>query len=166
MRSGAWRSGLWERCVRWRVCSGWILGGWGRRPAEERGQAEAVAAEQRLAPDAGVMLQAVWFDLGKKEPGQVLLVLHHLVVDGVSWRILLPDFKAALAAVASGQQPALVPCGTSFGQWARLLETESRSEKEKRNWRSGKAWIHRQRALSGDLLDTKRDTRGKPGTCA
>ena len=43
----------------------------------------------------GVMLQAVWFDAGEEDAGRLLLTIHHLAVDGVSWRILLPDLKAA-----------------------------------------------------------------------
>ncbi|WP_245592698.1 AMP-binding enzyme, partial [Actinomadura rifamycini] len=44
----------------------------------------------RLDPRAGAMVRAVWFDAGRDAPGRLLLVVHHLVVDGVSWRVLLP----------------------------------------------------------------------------
>ena len=69
----------------------------------EQGQ----AAETRLAPAAGVMVQAVWFDAGAAEAGRLLLTIHHLAVDGVSWRILVPDLAAAWAAIADGKKPAL-----------------------------------------------------------
>ena len=92
------------------------------------GQAlQDVIAEQaqqacgRLDPEAGVMLQAVWFDAGPGQPGRLLMAAHHLVVDGVSWRVILPDLAAAYAAVAAGAQPALEPVGTSFRRWAQLL---------------------------------------------
>ena len=62
---------------------------------------EAAAAERRLDPAAGVMLQAVWFDAGAGQPGRLLLAIHHLAVDGVSWRILVPDLAAAWRAVAA-----------------------------------------------------------------
>ena len=39
------------------------------------------------------MVQAVWFDAGPAQPGRLLLIVHHLAVDGVSWRILLPDLR-------------------------------------------------------------------------
>ena len=68
----------------------------------------------RLAPDAGVTMQVVWFDAGDVQPGRLLIVVHHLVVDGVSWRILLPDLAAAYDAVAAGERPALASVGTSF----------------------------------------------------
>ena len=70
---------------------------------------EADAAAGRLDPDAGVMVQAVWFDAGADRPGRLLLVAHHLVVDGVSWRILVPDLAAAWLAVAVGDTPAARP---------------------------------------------------------
>ncbi len=66
-------------------------------------------------------MQAVWLDAGPDAAGQLLLVIHHLVMDGVSWRILVPDLAAAWGAVVAGQQPALEPTGTSFRGWARLL---------------------------------------------
>jgi len=46
---------------------------------------EAQAALARLAPAAGRMVQAVWFDAGKYEPGRLLLTIHHLAIDGVTW---------------------------------------------------------------------------------
>ncbi|WP_268762186.1 condensation domain-containing protein, partial [Frankia casuarinae] len=60
------------------------------------------AAAERLDPRAGVMVQVVWLDRGRELPGRVLLVAHHLVVDGVSWRVLVPDLAAAYRAVAAG----------------------------------------------------------------
>ncbi|MEU9117890.1 amino acid adenylation domain-containing protein, partial [Streptomyces sp. NPDC048483] len=88
-------------------------------------RAEAEAARSRLAPADGVMLQAVWCDAGPERPGRLLLVLHHLVVDGVSWRILLPDLRAAHEAVAAGRTPQLEPLGTSLRTWSRRLADEA-----------------------------------------
>ncbi|MFJ9691431.1 amino acid adenylation domain-containing protein [Kitasatospora sp. NPDC101183] len=88
---------------------------------------EAQAAQGRLDPDRGVMVQAVWFDGGPGVSGRLLLIVHHLVVDGVSWRILLPDLAAALAAVRAGRKPELEPVGTSFRAWAEGLVQEASS---------------------------------------
>ena len=82
---------------------------------------EAQAAESRLAPAAGVMLQAVWFDAGAEQAGRLLLTIHHLSVDGVSWRILVPDLASAWQAIANGQEPALPARGTSFRRFAQRL---------------------------------------------
>ena len=67
------------------------------------------------------MLQAVWFDAGPQQAGRLLLTIHHLAVDGVSWRILVPDLGSAFEAIAAGRRPELEPCGTSFRQWAQRL---------------------------------------------
>ncbi|MFE4444386.1 amino acid adenylation domain-containing protein [Streptomyces sp. NPDC056820] len=80
-------------------------------------------AQARLSPEKGAMVQAVWFDAGSKESGRLLLVLHHLVVDGVSWRILLPDLAAACETVTVGGTPRLAPVGTSLRRWAEQLTT-------------------------------------------
>ena len=87
---------------------------------DEATASAAAAATGRLDPRAGVMLQAVWFDAGPEVPGRLLLVAHHLVIDGVSWRILLPD----LAAAYTGEQD-LQPVGTSFTHWAATLAAQA-----------------------------------------
>ncbi|WP_216587245.1 non-ribosomal peptide synthetase, partial [Streptomyces brasiliscabiei] len=78
------------------------------------------AARASLDPDAGVMVRAVWFDAGDA-PGRLLLLGHHLVVDGVSWRVLLPDLEAAWRDVSAGRPVSLLPVETSFARWSRLL---------------------------------------------
>ncbi|MEU5883556.1 amino acid adenylation domain-containing protein [Spirillospora sp. NPDC047279] len=81
--------------------------------------AESRAARDHLDPAAGVMARLVWFDAGPAASGRLLLTLHHLVVDGVSWRILLPDL---VTAWAGGD---LQPVGTSFRRWAQRLVAEA-----------------------------------------
>ncbi|MFE7275213.1 amino acid adenylation domain-containing protein [Streptomyces sp. NPDC057623] len=77
---------------------------------------QLAAAVARLEPAAGRMLQAVWFS----DAGRLLLVAHHLVVDGVSWRIITADLAEAWR---SGR--ALPRTGTSFRAWSRLLGEEA-----------------------------------------
>ncbi|WP_449619236.1 amino acid adenylation domain-containing protein, partial [Rhodococcus cercidiphylli] len=86
----------------------------------EQANAEAEAAVGRLAPDAGVMIQMVWFDAGS-EGSRLLVVAHHLVVDGVSWRILVPDLASAWAQIIGGSTPELAPVGTSMRRWSHGL---------------------------------------------
>ena len=68
------------------------------------------AARSRLNPGAGAMLSALWVP----GTGQLALMIHHLAVDGVSWRILLEDFNIAWAQHHSGQPVELPTGGTSF----------------------------------------------------
>ncbi|WP_435613375.1 amino acid adenylation domain-containing protein [Streptomyces sp. bgisy159] len=84
----------------------------------DRHEAEAAA---RLVPEAGRMVDAVWWDAGPDAPGQLLLLVHHLAVDGVSWRIIGDDLAQAWQAVARGERPRLDPVPVSFRRWARLL---------------------------------------------
>jgi pristinamycin I synthase-2 len=96
-------------------------------------------ARQRLDPREGRMLQAVFVDRGPDRHGQVVLAVHHFAVDGVSWRILLPDLAAAYDAVADSRSPELPPAGTSFRSWARLLADQGDRgvrENEKALWSS------------------------------
>ncbi|MEU8231341.1 amino acid adenylation domain-containing protein [Actinoplanes sp. NPDC048967] len=84
-------------------------------------QREAEAAVARLDPDAGRVLEAVFFDAGPDRQGRLLLVAHHLVVDGVSWHILTEDLRQAY------EGRALEPVGTSLRTFARLLTEEAGS---------------------------------------
>ncbi|WP_433710949.1 amino acid adenylation domain-containing protein [Nocardia sp. CA-084685] len=68
-------------------------------------------AADLLDPEAGIVARFVLIERAGADP-LCWLVLHHLVTDGVSWRILLPD----LAIAAAGG--ALAPVGTSFRRWA------------------------------------------------
>ncbi|MFF8919315.1 amino acid adenylation domain-containing protein, partial [Streptomyces sp. NPDC015032] len=94
------------------------------RPHDEVAQAEAAAAVARLDPSAGVMAQFVWLD-SNAAAGRLLAVVHHLAVDGVSWRILLPDFAAAWEQVRAGRPATLPPVGTSLRRWAYALADEA-----------------------------------------
>ncbi|MFI7118871.1 non-ribosomal peptide synthase/polyketide synthase [Amycolatopsis sp. NPDC049868] len=95
----------------------------------------AEPARGRLNPDDGVMLSATWFDAGSSAPGRLLLMIHHLAVDGVSWRILLPDLASAWESVALGEPPKLSSVDTSFRRWARVLSTQDR-DGELDQWKS------------------------------
>ncbi|WP_156766269.1 condensation domain-containing protein, partial [Mycobacterium sp. E342] len=81
-----------------------------------------VAARSQLKPATGVVLRAVW----AQSTGQLALIVHHLAVDGVSWRILLEDLNIAWAQHNSGQRIALPTPGTSFARWAELLPEHAR----------------------------------------
>ncbi|MFD7501290.1 amino acid adenylation domain-containing protein [Streptomyces sp. NPDC059850] len=85
----------------------------------DRPMEECVAlATDGLDPAGGVMLRAVW----RREPRQLVVVVHHVVVDGVSWRVLMDDLATAWRQFASGEPIALPPVGTSFRRWTQLLE--------------------------------------------
>ncbi|MFD7168247.1 amino acid adenylation domain-containing protein [Streptomyces violascens] len=100
---------------------------------------ELDGAAERLDPAAGTMAQFVWFDAGTDTPGRLLVALHHLVIDGVSWRILMPDFAAAWEQVRAGTTPRLPDVATSVRRWAHALADEATSPRrtaELKLWRS------------------------------
>lgn len=82
-----------------------------------------VAARLSLNPADGAMLSAVW----AASTRQLVLIVHHLAVDGVSWRILLEDLNIAWAQHHNGQGIALPVGGTSFARWSSLLAEHAQS---------------------------------------
>jgi amino acid adenylation domain-containing protein/non-ribosomal peptide synthase protein (TIGR01720 family) len=69
------------------------------------------------------LIKAVLFDVGAGLRPVLLLVVHHLVVDGVSWRILLEDLDTAYRQAVREQTVHLGLRTTSFQDWAlRLTE--------------------------------------------
>ncbi|MCA2207594.1 non-ribosomal peptide synthetase [Nocardia rosealba] len=84
------------------------------------------AALTTLDPAAARMIAFTW--VRGNGGGDVLAVAaHHYVIDGVSWRILLPDLILAWAQHSAGQPIALPPVGTSFRRWAHALTTVDRT---------------------------------------
>jgi pristinamycin I synthase-2 len=76
------------------------------------------------------LVRAVWYDAGPDRPGRLLLTIHHLAVDAVSWGIV----RADLAAAWRGDE--LPPSGTPFRHWARLLHREAEARGAELNlWR-------------------------------
>nr|AGZ15458.1 putative non-ribosomal peptide synthetase [Streptomyces sp. MK498-98F14] len=99
-------------------------GRWEEPALLDLAKAELDQATGRLDPEAGTMAAFVWF-APESGAGRLLVVLHHLVVDGVSWRILMSDFAEAWQQVRAGRTPELPPVGTSARRWAAALQAEA-----------------------------------------
>jgi len=67
------------------------------------------------------LLRVVVFDLGPHRPQQLFFVIHHLLVDGVSWRVVIEDFENIYAALARNAAAVLPAKTTSFKKWADEL---------------------------------------------
>jgi non-ribosomal peptide synthase protein (TIGR01720 family) len=91
-------------------------------------EAEASAAQASLDLTDGPVLRVVYFDLGAGQAARLLLVCHHLVVDGVSWRILLADLQEAYRALAAGETVQLPAKSSSFQQWSEALQEYANEE--------------------------------------
>ncbi|GLE53774.1 hypothetical protein ATCCBAA256_33360 [Mycobacterium montefiorense] len=85
--------------------------------------AALIEARARLNPASGTMLNAVW----ARSTRQLMLIIHHLAVDAVSWRILLEDLNIAWGQQHNGQPIALPTGGTSFARWSSLLAQHARA---------------------------------------
>ncbi|MFD3687477.1 amino acid adenylation domain-containing protein [Nocardiopsis sp. NPDC058631] len=86
----------------------------------------AADAHTRIDLPEGRPLTAVWFDAGPDRMGQLLVQVHHLAVDGVSWRVIGPDLAAAVASLSAGKPVRLPGAGTSLRRWTGLLAQEAR----------------------------------------
>ncbi|MDQ3824966.1 MAG: condensation domain-containing protein, partial [Actinomycetota bacterium] len=87
----------------------------------------AIAAQTNLNIASGPLLRAILFTLGPRRQPQLFLTIHHLVVDGVSWRILLDDLETTYHQIRSGQPINLGPKTTTYQTWATLLDQQVRS---------------------------------------
>lgn len=76
----------------------------------------------------GDLLRAVLFERGEGQPQRLLIVIHHLVVDAVSWRILLEDLSRIYRQLQHGVPISLPPKTTSYARWAKLLAEHACSE--------------------------------------
>ena len=73
-----------------------------------------------LRLDQPPLLAAGLFWLGAARGARLLLVAHHLVIDGVSWRILLDDLRLGLGQAQQAQPVRLPPRSVSFDAAGRL----------------------------------------------
>jgi len=98
-------------------------------PEEEQGPAiEARDAELQTTLDLGnELLRVALFHLGPQRPNRLLLAIHHLAIDGVSWRILLQDLLTAYHQVLRGQPLQLPVKTTAFKHWAEKLLAHAHS---------------------------------------
>ncbi|WP_317446781.1 non-ribosomal peptide synthase/polyketide synthase [Streptomyces collinus] len=87
----------------------------------------ADGARDSLDPAEGRVARVLLFDRGPDLPAQLLFIVHHLAVDGVSWRILLADLETAHRQASDGHPVDLPPAGTAYGHWAARLEAHTRS---------------------------------------
>ncbi|MEU4599737.1 amino acid adenylation domain-containing protein [Nocardia sp. NPDC023988] len=99
-------------------------------------------ANDAIDPRSGEMVRAVWFagapgssevdqssgdannsrDDADGDPGDILLLaVHHLAVDVVSWHIMIDGLAAAWQQIQSGVAPKMLPEFTSYRQWSEAM---------------------------------------------
>ncbi|MFC0007301.1 non-ribosomal peptide synthetase [Micromonospora siamensis] len=88
---------------------------------EQRWAALADDAQAGLDIDSGPLLRALLVDCGDQGGRRLLLTIHHLVVDIVSWSIIIDDLEVAYRQVLADRPVALPPKTTSFRSWSTRL---------------------------------------------
>ncbi|SOY59547.1 hypothetical protein CBM2585_B100001 [Cupriavidus taiwanensis] len=85
--------------------------------------AHCEAAQRSLDLAEGPLLRAVALQCGER--WQLLVVIHHLVVDGVSWRVLVEDLRDAYQQRRQGQQAVLPARTASYQRWSQALRAHA-----------------------------------------
>lgn len=90
-------------------------------------EARATELQKSLNLSQGPLMRVALFELGSQKPLRLLILIHHLVVDGVSWRILLDDLMKAYQQLSQGREVELPPKTTAYKRWAEKLVEYARS---------------------------------------
>jgi len=108
------------------------------------------------------------------ERDYLLFVIHHLVVDGVSWRIISEDLESGYCQAKSGQEIQLLAKTTSFKDWSEAIcdyRNSYRLKKEEKYWQqinqevaAGKLKINGDRSEKEGKVNTAVFTLGKRNT--
>ncbi|MBV8819168.1 MAG: amino acid adenylation domain-containing protein, partial [Acidobacteriaceae bacterium] len=102
-------------------------------------ETEAARLQTSLNLSEGPMVRMALFHFGPDQPQRLLLIVHHLAVDGLSWRILLEDISVAYQQVQRGQALQLPRKTSSFKTWAEQLTAYAQTatvREELPYWRS------------------------------
>ncbi|MEO8334159.1 MAG: amino acid adenylation domain-containing protein [bacterium] len=90
--------------------------------------------ERSLDITSGPLIRVALFRLAPEQRGRMLIAVHHLAVDGVSWRILLEDLESAYSQIDSGHPVTLPAKTTPFGRFAVGLDARAMSNSELPYW--------------------------------
>jgi amino acid adenylation domain-containing protein/non-ribosomal peptide synthase protein (TIGR01720 family) len=90
------------------------------------GFASELQASLNLAE--GSLFKVGVIHLGERRSALLLLIIHHLVVDIVSWGILLEDLQSAYQQLSRGEAVHLPAKTTSFKRWAERLKEYANSQ--------------------------------------
>lgn len=92
---------------------------------------ECERARLLLSPTTGRLLVAV-----RTRPDELVLIVHHLAIDGVSWHVLLEDLHRAHDDIRAGRTPEVTPAPTSYRTWATDLTRTPYPDDELEQWRT------------------------------
>ncbi|QKG84716.1 amino acid adenylation domain-containing protein [Kroppenstedtia pulmonis] len=112
------------------------LSGYPEEKRQEKMDSVIAEAQRGLDITEGPLWQAVMIRLGQDCPDRLFLVIHHLAVDGVSWRILLEDLETIYQQLEAGETVNLPAKTTSYREWAHRLKerVETKAVSKARNY--------------------------------
>jgi amino acid adenylation domain-containing protein/non-ribosomal peptide synthase protein (TIGR01720 family) len=97
--------------------------------AQQRSRTEELCAEMQASLDIeqGAILKAIFLDYGDSQ-SRLFIVIHHLVVDGVSWRVILSDIEQAWSQINRGEPIVFNLKSTSFQEWGKQVQHYAHSK--------------------------------------
>ncbi|MAT41341.1 MAG: hypothetical protein CL609_03295 [Anaerolineaceae bacterium] len=123
--------------------------------------------QQSLNITTGPLIRLVYFNVGKDRPGRLLIIVHHLAIDTVSWHILLPDLQKAYLQSEKGNPVTGSPTTTSYKAWGQQLKTYANSPqflKETNFWKKTLAMDTPSLPIDFDLTDQSLSDLNKEST--
>ncbi|MEO6230171.1 MAG: non-ribosomal peptide synthase/polyketide synthase [Ferruginibacter sp.] len=93
-------------------------------------RAAADQSQRMLNIATGKLVNVVLMQTPETEThNRILLVIHHLAIDGVSWRILLEDLELSLNALSKGEAIVTGSKSSSYRQWYQAIEQYGQTKK-------------------------------------
>ncbi|HET9899076.1 MAG TPA: condensation domain-containing protein [Streptosporangiaceae bacterium] len=83
--------------------------------------AQETGLQLAMSPAEGRLIQFALFTFGPRRPPHLLVIVHHLAIDGISWRIVLEDLQDAYHQARQGEPVLLTPVSMPVLAWARRL---------------------------------------------
>jgi non-ribosomal peptide synthase protein (TIGR01720 family) len=138
---------------------------------EQRSTIEVTATELQASLNLAEapLMRATFFDLGTDRPSRLLIIIHHLAVDSVSWRVLLEDLEAIYRRLSRGETISLPPKTTSYKQWSETLTEYARSVDVRRGldyWLAAPRSEIERVGIPVDNADSNANTRSSARTLA
>ena len=94
--------------------------------AAEKVEAECNRIQASIDLERGPLMKAAVFVT--KQGSYMMMCLHHLVVDGVSWRILIEDFTNIMKQLEREEEVSLPAKTASFKEWGEALKEYQESD--------------------------------------
>ena len=131
------------------------------KPLKAQLEETLTGVQQSIHIEKGPLFRVAYLDAGE-EGRYLFFTIHHLVVDGISWRILLEDFQQAYEQAVAGKPIQLMPKTTSFQYWAEKLNEFANSSELQEELPFWESMAHTPQLLTVDKPEgsnTEGDTR-------